>query len=301
MNRKEKGKIMKSIEYYIVDVFAEQKFSGNQLAVFFNAENLTSKQMQIIAKEMNYSETTFILKQNSDSCFSVRIFTPEEEVSFAGHPTLGTAYVINEFILKNKLTQITLRLKAGDIPVSFNDNPILFMKQNQPEFGDENYKLEDFAQLFYLKLSDFDDKYPINDVSTGLRFIIVPLKKLEIIKKIEVNLSFYNSWVKTQKCKLFFLFCPQTYNKNHQLNSRMFAHYFSIPEDPATGSANGCLAAYLLKYNYFKKDYIDIKVEQGYEINRPSTLYLKSSKKNENFDINVGGKVQIISKGELYL
>ncbi|MBM7603659.1 trans-2,3-dihydro-3-hydroxyanthranilate isomerase [Metabacillus crassostreae] len=284
--------------YYIVDVFAEEKYKGNQLAVFNEIGDLTSEEMQQIAKETNFSETTFISGVDKDGGYHVRIFTPNEEVPFAGHPTLGTSYIIRKELMKKSQDRVTLKLKVGDIPVTFDDS-IIWMKQNQPDFAEE-FSWGEVSQVLQLEEGDFDSNYPIQDVSTGLPFIIVPLKNLEAVKKAKVNQEKLVSLTQNTRAKAILVFSRDTYNEEHHLNARVFVDIFGIPEDPATGSANGCLAGYLLKHDYLKNKKIDIKVEQGYEIQRESLIHIKAEMVNEEYAIHVGGKVVNIAKGEWY-
>lgn len=180
---------MKARSFYIVDVFAQEKYAGNQLAVVRNAAGLTHVEMQKIAKEMNYSETTFILSDNEiNHGYEVRIFTPENEVPFAGHPTLGTAFIIQKEIIKSPVEVLNLNLQVGKIPVSFsyhNGEPdILWMRQIQPQFG-ATFQPEQIAPVLNIEISAIDNRYVIQEVSTGLPFIIVPLKDLESVKDLE--------------------------------------------------------------------------------------------------------------------
>jgi trans-2,3-dihydro-3-hydroxyanthranilate isomerase len=288
--------------FYILDVFAQEKFSGNQLAVFRSVKMLSDQQMQKIAKEMNFSETTFILSEGTkDTEYNVRIFTPEIEVPFAGHPTLGTAFVIQHEILKKPVKEITLKLKAGKIPISFvytSDNTCtLWMKQLQPIFGD-NYNAKSISEILNLNVDDINSTFPIQEVSTGLPVIIVPLKTLDAVKRTKINKDKYFDFIKKIKTKTILVFCPETYHITHDLNVRFFADQYGIPEDPATGSANGCLAAYLVKHRFFGKKGINLQVEQGYEIGRFALLYLKAEERENEIDIYVGGKVKFIAKGK---
>lgn len=283
-------------------MFAQTKNSGNQLAVITNSNNLSDYEMQKLANEMHFSETAFILSDKPrDNGYDARIFTPSIEVPFAGHPTLGTAYVIKHFIAKEPTQEIRLNLKVGQIKVTCENQPnnqeILWMKQIQPIFS-QKFSTEFFQSLLGLEKLDFDSDFPIQEVSTGLPFVIVPLKTLSSVKKARVDQTLLSQLTgKTQSGIL--VFSPQTYHKENSLNVRVFVDEFGIPEDPATGSGNGCLAAYLSHYQYFGLSEIDIKVEQGFEISRPSILYLKTRKKGENIDVYVGGRVFPIAKGKL--
>ena len=289
--------------FYILDVFAEEKYAGNQLAVIRDTDGLSDSEMQKIAKEMNYSETTFVLSQQErDGGWDVRIFTPETEVPFAGHPTLGTAFIIQQEIVSKQVETIKLNLKVGQIPVTFNyegQRPdILWLKPIYPIFGNV-FDTREIVDILTITKDDIDDRFPIQSVSTGLPFIFVPLKTLDAVKRAGVIKDKFFEWVRDKDAKLIFVFCPQPYSSENHLNARMFANFYGIAEDPATGSANSCLAAYLVKHRYFGTDKIDIRVEQGYEIGRPSLLYLKAEDKNGEIDISVGGKVIMVARGEL--
>jgi trans-2,3-dihydro-3-hydroxyanthranilate isomerase len=290
------------MNYSIVDVFAEGKYTGNPLAVFKNAGNISDSEMQQIAKEINYSETTFIMSNSkSDGGYDVRIFTPTEEIPFAGHPTLGTAYIIQNEVLEEPLDKLILNFKGGQIPVSFNnEEEILWMKQNEPTFG-QTLDPNKVSDVLNIDQENIDDQFPIQEVSTGLPVIIVPLKSLEAVKKVRINKEKYFELIEHTDAKAIMVFCPETYHSKNDLNVRDFADYYGIPEDAATGSANGCLASYLVKYKFFDKSKINIRVEQGYEIERPSLLFLKAVEDNGKFNINVGGKVVKIAQGEWVL
>ena len=285
---------------YIVDVFAEAKYEGNQLAVVIDNEGIPTDLMQKLALEMHFSETTFITESDLDKkTFKVRIFTPESELPFAGHPTLGTAYIAQKILLKKKIDELILDMKAGQIPVKFNyvgDEPgVLWMRQLPPEFG-ETHPVEKFAEFLGLEPEDFDTDYPIQEVSTGVYFYIIPLKTREALKRVKLDSDKLAEYSKDKKAKWPFMFCREPENPENHLKARMIT---SFTEDPATGSANGCFAGYLVKHRYLGGDSVDVRVEQGAEVNRPSILYLKAEKKGEDIEINVGGKVAYVAEGYL--
>lgn len=292
------------MQFYIVDVFAERKYAGNQLAVCREAGALSSESMQAIAQEMNYSESTFILSDTPrDGGYDVRIFTPGQEVPFAGHPTLGTAYIIQQQLIARPVDKVILNLPVGQIPVTFSyvdGRPDeLWMHQKPPDFG-ETFSPETIAPLINVDLADIDPRFPIQDVSTGLPFVIIPLKTRQAIKKCRINHDLFATFVQsTQRAQGLHLFCPEPYQATNQLNARMLWPLDGIGEDPATGSANGCLAGYLVKYRYFGSDTIDLRVEQGYEINRPSLLLLRARPNGDQIDVFVGGKVVMVAAGRL--
>lgn len=289
--------------FYIVDVFAEEKYSGNQLAVFRSVKDLSEKEMQQIAREMNFSETTFIMSEEKQAGgYDVRIFTPRTEVPFAGHPTLGTAHVIQKEIVKEPVNEIVLNLKVGQIPVIFSAaddySSILWMRQLDPVFGD-TYDAGSISEILGLDTNEIDDRFPIQTVSTGLPTVIVPVKTLKSVKRANVVNSKYLDFTANIEAETLLIFCSETYNKQNDLNVRFFAGRYGIPEDPATGSGNGCLAGYLVKHRYFGKERINLKVEQGYELGRSSLLLLKAKKKRKTIVVDVGGKVKTVAKGVL--
>jgi len=290
------------LDFCLVDVFAEEKYAGNQLAVVKNASSLSTPQMQSIANEMHFSETTFILSgKKSDGGYDVRIFTPEKELQFAGHPALGTAYVINHS-KPNKISgKVLLNLKVGQIPVTFEkderNQELLWMEQIQPTFG-KIFDVDRISKILSIRREDVDSRYPIQEVSTGLPFIIVPLRNLRAVKRVRVTRREGGELLKETKAGLL-VFCPETYNPHNDLNVRVFVDGVGIPEDPATGSGNGCLAGYVSVYKYLGNEIINARVEQGYEINRPSLLLLKTRKEKQGISIHVGGKVVMIASGTL--
>jgi len=290
------------LRFYIVDVFAESRLSGNQLAVFRDCAKLSTASMQKIAQEMHYSETTFITSEEPhNGGYDVRVFTPDYELPFAGHPTLGTAYIVQSQIIGKPAGKVVLNMKVGQIPVTFSYRDgapyVLWMKQKNPSFGGtfSRYRI---AKILGLKASDVDSKFPVRLVSTGLPFVIVPLTGLKAIKGIRVDRTALAQLFKETDTTVILLFSPETYSKENDLNVRVLGLPDIIPEDPATGSGNGCLAAYLIKERYLDRNSIDIRVEQGYEINRKSLLLLRARENPKGIEVNVGGRVQFVASGE---
>ena len=293
---------MKNLSFYFVDVFAEEKYAGNQLAVIRNARGLSAFQMHRIANEMHFSETAFILSdEKRNGGYEVRIFTPASEVPFAGHPTLGTAYVIKHNVSDEITDEVILNLKVGQIPVVFKrekrNEETLWMKQIRPTFG-KTLDAAKVSAMLNLSVQEIDSRYLIQQVSTGLPFAIVPLKTLDAVKRVRIDKDEHLKLAKETQAEIL-VFSPETYRKENNLNVRVFVDLYGIPEDPATGSANGCLAAYLSRYKYFGDDAVDVRVEQGCEIGRPSLLYLKAQKRQGEIQVSVGGKVVMVAQGEL--
>ncbi len=290
-------------KFFILDVFAEKRYAGNQLAVVRDGQRYGDEEMQKIAREFNFSETTFILSENeTDGAYGVRIFTPKQELPFAGHPTLGTAYVIQREILGREISTVTLNLKAGLIPVDFTyqngEAAELTMRQLPPEFGNQIDPAR-IAPVLQINESDLDPRFPVLEVSTGVFDLIVPLRTLDAQKRVKIDTPAYYNLIEKLSAKAILTFCPETYDREARLNVRLLCDYFGVPEDPATGSANGCLAAYLVRQRYFGEDSVDIRVEQGIEIGRPSVLHLMAEKTVEGISVRVGGRVIMIARGEL--
>jgi trans-2,3-dihydro-3-hydroxyanthranilate isomerase len=290
---------LKRRKFYILDVFTGQKYAGNQLAVFRDAAGIPAGEMQQIAREINFSETTFILSETErDGGYDVRIFTPKEEVPFAGHPTLGTAFLIRSEITGGTAEKVTLHLKAGSIPVTFTADGSGEMRQLQPVFSARHDRRE-LAEVLGLGVEEIDARFPIQEVSTGLSFFIVPLKNIGSLKKAKVNLEKYYRLIAQTESKGILVFAQEGNVPGDDLDVRVFVDFFGVPEDPATGSANGCLAGYLTEHRVLGSGRVDVTVGQGYEIGRPSRLRLRAEKHANGIDVFVGGQAIIVARGEL--
>jgi trans-2,3-dihydro-3-hydroxyanthranilate isomerase len=289
---------------YIVDVFAESRYTGNQLAVVANAESLSDGEMQAIAREMNFSETTFVMSGGSgERGYDVRIFLPTVETDFAGHPTLGSAWVIRNEIDPSGETEIPLNLKIGRVPVTFEDRPsggeIVWMHAPTPELGSV-HTAEDVAPMLGIGAHDIDPGYPVQEVSVGLPFIFVPVKDLSVLSRCRLDLGRRPAVLHDPRFDtLAFIFCSEARDPANQFSARMFFDSGGLREDPATGSANACFAAYLLEHEYGAGGPVDVRVEQGYDMGRPSLLHLKASEHEEGRDIRVGGRVIPVARATL--
>lgn len=302
---------MLEIEYYLVDVFTSLKYGGNQLAVFIDYENKVSKENMLnIAKELNFPEITFIKKNHKDEEFDVRIFTPEYEVPFAGHPTLGTAFIISKYLLPKPKERITLNLKQGKIIVDLTsineiDKSDFIMEQSQPKFID-SYKHQEIADGLGIELKALNKQKPIEEISTGLPYIIIPIISLEKINHIKLdsqkviefliqNKKYKTNSITRLSTSLFFV-TEETFEKSNNFNARMFCiENENLIEDAATGSANGCFLAYLLKNESAK---ISATTEQGFQMNRKSYINLDGKLKNDKYTLKIGGQVVDVSKGK---
>lgn len=287
------------MKFHIVDVFAETRYSGNQLAVFVCPGVVPEKEMQAIAREINFSESAFILAENEEAGgWPVRIFTPLHEVDFAGHPTLGAAHVIQRELIRAQVPKLTLRLKVGPIPVEFSarKGDPLWMEQVAPTFG-EMLPAAPLASLLGLPAEAIDESWPVQEVSTGLPHIMVPLRSLEFLRRAKVDRVSYFRFIEKTWAKNILVFCLQGRTASHAVSVRMFADYLGIPEDPATGSGNGCLAGYLVRHRCLGTPSISLVAGQGHEIGRPSLLYLQAKTSDSAIHIRVGGMVMDIASG----
>ncbi|MEW9052447.1 MAG: PhzF family phenazine biosynthesis protein [Neobacillus sp.] len=287
------------VKFYIVDVFAENKYEGNQLAVFIPDRKMETTEMQKIAREMNFSETTFILSglQNNGG-YDVKIFSPDSELPFAGHPTLGTAFVIKNLVHHSEQSEIKLNLTVGQVPVVFKEQ-YAWMTQNQPIFGSQ-VEVNRIASALQINPEEINPDFPIQIVSTGLPSVNVHLNSLDAVTRCKINHSAYEKLLNDIGEVNLLVFTTETASPENDLNVRLFMCNAGYLEDPATGSANGNLAGYLLKYNFFNSNEICYRVEQGACIGRPSLLKIIAKKSDDHYHIQVGGQVIPVSEGKWY-
>lgn len=274
----------KSYPLHTVDVFAERQLAGNQLAVIEDAADLTDQQMQAIALEMNYAETTFVTAQQGDEA-TVRIFTPAWELPFAGHPTIGTAWVLTQ-----GKGRITLNLQAGKVPVEFSDGVGWMVPPAVQFHGD--FEPELAADLISLPSEDLAGVMPVELLEVGPNFIIIPVRNLDALRRAKLHADLHTQLVdQGYGVQCVFVVSVEPYEANADFATRMFFDAAGKREDSATGSANSAFAAYLRKH---RGHVGQVVVDQGVEINRPSRLYLKVGE-----SIAVGGRVQPVIKGEI--
>jgi len=307
----------KKARYARVDVFANRPFGGNPLAVFPEAEDLTSKEMQLLAMEMNLSETTFVLppSKGSGADFRVRIFVPDMEIPYAGHPTLGTFYVLareGRIKLKEPVTTVKMEVKAGVMPVEIHSSKGKITKvvtvQNRPEFGAVFRDVSTIAQAISVKESDIDvGRAPPQVVSTGLPWLMVLVKSRSAVEKAGGNVSAF-AQVKSKLPRKFadiYVTCLDPLDKKSTTHSRGLSLVArNIVEDPATGSASGCLGAFLVKKKLVPVQRVTkIVNEQGYEIGRPSKIGIEvgTSPDGSIESVRVGGSVVYMMDGTAYL
>ena len=290
------------LEYFVVDVFTDTALNGNPLAVVMNTGGLATEQMQEMAREFNLSETTFVERRPAAveraEGVRVRIFTTQEELNFAGHPTLGTASVLR---LKAPETvreaTVTLALNVGPVPVRFQgESSFGEMTQRDPEFGVE-LDGEEVARLIGLTVDDLDPKLPPRIVSTGTAFAIVPLSSDRSLARLKVNQEEASDWLKERGARWFYVLGP-TGERTPAWRARM---QFSGGEDPATGSAAGCAIGYLVAGGKVVGEE-SIHLRQGVEMGRPSDLFLSARKGLSRVtDVRAGGSTVLVAAGRLFL
>ncbi|WP_369615354.1 PhzF family phenazine biosynthesis protein [Flavobacterium sp. CFS9] len=283
-----------SLPFYIVDVFADKKYTGNQLAVFTEAGNLSTEEMQQMAREINFAESTFITKLDREkNKAEIRIFTPAHEMQFAGHPIIGTSWVLINKIFDHSPENITLEVPIGPIAIHKTED-LIWLKAAQPKFWDVFAK-EDFPSFSNLTIDDFDNQYLIQEVTTGSAFVMVPLNSKRALENLVLDKDKTDGWLK-KHCKTDHRALYFYYLEDSKLFSRMLCvEHNQLVEDAATGSASTCLQAYLLKYHAPEIELIN---HQGDYINRPSQIYFKGKLAENQFDIKIGGKAQFVAKGE---
>ncbi len=291
----------RALAFVWMDVFTDRPLEGNQLAVFTDAHGLSKEQMQAIALETKLSETTFIIPREPEvereKGVRVRIFTVDEELPFAGHPTLGTATVLRG---NSGAETITLDLDAGKIPVRFRDeNGLAFgeMRQRDPEFLTV-HKLDDVARATGLPASQIDPNLPIQTVSTGLPFTIVPVRAVSAIQKLDFQWTRAKEYLDESGGSFFYFLARGAVLPKTDVHVRMI---FYNGEDPATGSAAGCAASWMVKYGVAKPAQ-KVAIEQGLECRRPSRLVVSADKDGDRItDVRVGGTSVEVMRGELML
>jgi trans-2,3-dihydro-3-hydroxyanthranilate isomerase len=306
----------RTYEFVQLDVFTRTPLTGNPLAVFTDARGLSDGEMQALAREMNLSETTFILPRErateARAGKQVRIFTVAEELPFAGHPTLGTALYLYSLRSDRGLKttdEIVLDLKAGRIPVRFAvdsekagrdrvDGQVFGgMRQRDPEFG-TTLSREEVARVIGIAVDEISSEWPIQAVSTGLTFTIVPFCNQQTLSDLKFTYAQASEFLKRSGANFFYFLCPKRREGRLEARARMF---FYGGEDPATGSAAGCAASWMVQHEVAKSDE-QVLIRQGTECRRPSEMYVRASRERERVtNVRVGGYAVEILRGTVVL
>jgi trans-2,3-dihydro-3-hydroxyanthranilate isomerase len=302
----------RTYEFVQLDVFTQTLLSGNPLAIFPDARGLTDAEMQALAREMNLSETTFIFPRDAATEAregkKVRIFTVEAELPFAGHPTLGTALYLYASE-SQKPAEITLDLKAGKIPVCFTANSgngggdrvdgQVFgeMRQRDPEFGTPLSR-DDVARVIGIAVEEISSEWPIQPVSTGLTFTIVPFRNRQTLSDLKFSYIQAAEFLRNTGANFFYFLCPERREGRLEARARMF---FYGGEDPATGSAAGCAASWMVQHGVAKSDE-QVVIQQGIECRRPSEMHVRATREGGRVtNVRVGGYAVEILRGTVVL
>ena len=286
-------------------------FGGNPLAVFLDGRGLSETEMQTLAREMNLSETTFILPPDDPANdFRVRIFTPGRELPMAGHPTIGTAFVLaREKMLPGGGETLTIRLeeKVGLIPVRLEMKDgvpdKIWMTQPQPTFGPVFPNAAAVAEMLGIDPADIRNDLPIEVVSCGMPFLFVPVRDLATMRRLSFNRDLSRRALESLEVSEVFVFALEVENAGSTVHSRMFAPELGVPEDPATGGASGPLGSYLVRYGVVSaQPKASIVSEQGIEMGRPSFIHIEiTQESNEITEVKVGGQTVFFGGGEIEL
>lgn len=289
--------------FYIVDVFAERPYAGNQLAVVLQSDGLSDETMLEIAAEMNYSETTFVSSTpDDDGSFGVRIFTPARQVAFAGHPLLGTAWVIRHHVMPKVSAQVTLNIPAGQVPVTFEvsaDGKEAVWFTAPPISSKRACPPSAIAPALGIAVDDLEITTPIQELSAGTSALLVPVRNLRALRQSQLDLNAFAPLAAQGFPPLVYVFCRETHHPENDLCARFFFEAHGVREDPASGNAAAFLGAYLLEHRVISTSERVLRIEQGYEIRRPSLVLLRVRMRGSTPEIGVGGKVMPVVQGVL--
>jgi trans-2,3-dihydro-3-hydroxyanthranilate isomerase len=302
---------MRRVRFVQLDVFTASPFGGNQLAVFPDAQGLSDEEMQAIAREMNYSESTFIVPATDPKAlYRVRIFTPMSELPFAGHPVVGTTYALAYLgAVPGGGSPVYLQLGVGTLPVDIlyeeRKPSFVWMHQPVPTFELWQGDRAALAATLGLTTADLAEHLPIERGSAGAGFVYVPLKSLAAVGKARPGPGLVAAMANRTTNVGIFVFTLEKPPSGADVHGRMFAPEVGVAEDAATGSAAGPLGVYLLRHGQRRPDAereTRIRLEQGVEMGRPSRIeiaLLSDAGKIE--DVRVGGESVVVAEGELYL
>ena len=292
-----------SRRFYIVDVFAEQRYAGNPLAVVVDAADMSPEVMQQIALETNYSETTFVTPApEADGGYRVRMFTPALEIGFAGHPILGTAWVVRHHVAPEVSGPVRLNLAVGPVPVTFessSDSTEVAWFLAPPVSLGPTCSVERIAAALGVSPDDIETRAPVQQISAGTSLIIVPMRSLVALRRSKLDLDAFAPLAAAGFPPLVYVFCREAYHTENYLCARFFFEAYGVREDPATGNGAAFLGAYLLEHRFFPESDLSLRIEQGYEVRRPSLVMLRARMADGLRGVSVGGHVIPTVQGEL--
>ena len=294
---------MATHELFIVDVFAEQPYAGNQLAVVVGEEFPAADKMQAIAAEMNFSETTFITRQpEADGGYRVRIYTPAREIAFTGHPIIGTAWVLNQYIVPMNASQLQLNLEVGQVRVSFESSgdghEVVWFVAPHIKLGNIIDAAE-IAGVLGLSAQDIDSASPVQVAAAGTSAIMVPLTSQDALERSMLDLQAFSTLADAGYPPLVYVYTHETRDPANDLSVRFFFEAHGVREDPATGNGAAFLGAYLSHYKIMPAIDRPLRIEQGHQVRRPSLIMLRKTASGVGESVDVGGRVIACLKGKL--
>jgi trans-2,3-dihydro-3-hydroxyanthranilate isomerase len=290
-------------DFFIVDVFAEGRYTGNQLAVVVSARPLPDEEMQRIAAEANYSETTFVAPvPEGDGGYRVRIFTPAREIAFAGHPILGTAWVVRNRFVPGAVGPVRLNLAVGSVPVTFEvapDGQEVAWFMAPPVVSGPTCEREPMAAALGIPPEAIDAGSPVQKMTAGVSAMVVPLRSLDALRRSRLDRAAYAPLAARGFPELTYLYCRETHHAGNDLCARFFFEAHGVREDPATGNGAAFLGAYFLQHGLYPEAGFSLRIEQGYEVGRPSLVLLRGRSLAGRHEVSVGGRVIPVVEGRL--
>ncbi|MGP9764296.1 PhzF family phenazine biosynthesis protein [Halomonas sp. AOP13-D3-9] len=288
---------MKTAEYYLLDVFTDQPFTGNPLAVFLDADGLAASTMQALANELNLAETVFLSSATEPNHYPMRIFTPTRELPFAGHPTVGTAHLLRELDLVNRGQGVVLQPPVGELAVSYEQDRATFTTAQPATVTDSTIDHPTAVELLGLDIHQVIGDPVI--ASSGLPYHLIELTDVATLESVHISTTTWANAVMSSSAEQIYLYVmEQTNEAETVVKSRMFCMHASICEDPATGSAAAALTGYLAS---LQPDALHCKIHQGVEMGRPSVIYTAANGEIKPGLVTVGGNAKVVGKGEFYL
>ncbi|MCG8548467.1 MAG: PhzF family phenazine biosynthesis protein [Alphaproteobacteria bacterium] len=293
---------MSGYPFFVANVFAEAAYTGNHVSVVCDCKDMSAERMQTIAWEIG--PAAFLTSNEPEGgCYPLRVFTPSREIHYCGHPVLGAAHIIQTELVRRSIPSIEIRMSSGpmSLGLSYEGGSLssLGMVQDKAVFGSVLDRQAVMDCLLNIAPEDLHPELPIQEVSTGLPYVVVPLRSLEVIRRVGIDDAAFAQLTANSDAKIMLLFTPESESAENNIHMRVFAHYYGVPEDPGTGSAGGALGAYLLDRGFLGKNRLDMRVEQGYAINRPSLLRVQADLRAEDINVTVSGSVVTVGRGTL--
>ena len=288
--------------FFVANVFAQAAYTGNHVSVVCNCAGLSAERMQTIAWEIG--PAAFLMSSEpEDGCYPLRVFTPAREIHYCGHPVLGAAHVIQTELVRQPVPSLQIRMSSGPMSIGLvyegRSLAALSMAQDRAVFGGVLDRRAVVDCLRGIDPDDVDPEHPVQEVSTGLPYVVVPLRSLEAIRRVSIDDAAFARLTADSDAKIMLLFAPETASADNDIHMRVFTHYYGVPEDPGTGSAGGALGAYLVDRGCIGEGRLDIRVEQGYAINRPSLLQVQAERTADDIGVTVSGSVITVGRGTL--